>query len=82
MVRIRLKRIGKPKSPHYREVVIDSRKQRDGRPIETLGHYNPKATENKISINRERFDYWLKCGAQPSQTVKDLAMKQNKTQLQ
>jgi len=52
--------------------VCDSRKKRDGKVLETLGHYDPKIEKNKISINNERFNYWVKCGAQPSEIVAKL----------
>ena len=72
MVRIRLTRVGRPKGAFYRIVVIDSRKRREGRPIEVLGHYDPKKDKDKVKINYERYSYWLKVGAQPSETVSSL----------
>ena len=72
MVRIRLTRVGRPKGAFYRIVVIDSRKRREGRPIEVLGHYDPKKDKDKAKINYERYSYWLKVGAQPSETVSSL----------
>lgn len=69
MVRIRLSRSGTKKNPFYRVVVIDSRKPRDGRYLELIGTYNPRAKGEKAQINRERVRHWLACGAQPSDTV-------------
>ncbi len=67
MVKIRLKRMGKRKQPYYRLVVIDSRRSRDGKYIESVGHYNPR--DKKLIINKERVEYWLAKGAQPSNTA-------------
>ena len=71
-VRLRLQRQGKPKRPFYRLVVINQSTRRDGKPIEVLGQYDPMATGQKIKVNQERVDYWLKQGAQSSETVSDL----------
>lgn len=75
MVKIRLARIGRRKSPFYRVVVADSRKQRDGRFIEILGFYQPLAEETKIQVDQEKAVKWLKAGAQPSDTVKSVLRK-------
>lgn len=74
-VRIRLQRIGRPKRPYYRVVAIDQRAKRNGKPIEILGQYDPALTENKISIKQDRYDYWVKTGAKPSDTVSVLMRK-------
>ena len=74
-IRLRLQRQGKPKRPYYRLVAIDLRERRDGRPIEVLGQYDPMAKDNKLAMNRERIDYWLKQGAQPSATAQSLIKK-------
>ncbi len=68
MVTIRLARGGAKKRPFYHIVAADSRRARDGKYIERLGYFNPIATgqEQALSINRERVDYWLSQGAQPS----------------
>lgn len=71
-VRIRLQRFGRKHRPFYRVVVANSLTARDGRFIEKLGHYNPLAEPAEITINEERALYWLKVGAQPSDTVKSL----------
>jgi small subunit ribosomal protein S16 len=75
-VRIRLQRIGRPKRPYYRVVAIDQRAKRNGKPIEILGQYDPLLTENKLNIKMDRFEYWVKTGAQPSDTVASLVKKQ------
>jgi small subunit ribosomal protein S16 len=68
-VRIRLKRMGKVRSPHYRIVVCDSRTKRDGRVIEEIGTYNPKADPSVIHVDSDRAQHWLGVGAQPSTPV-------------
>ena len=75
MVRIRLARVGRKKSPAYRVVVADSHKARDGRFIEILGYYQPVPTETKVQLNDERAVYWMSHGAVPSDTVKSLFRK-------
>lgn len=72
MVALRLTRIGAKKKPFYRVVAIDSRRARDSKTIEILGHYNPRPDPIEIDLKRERIDYWLGVGAQPSDTVKRL----------
>lgn len=72
MVKIRLRRIGAKKQPVYRVVVADSRFPRDGRVIETIGHYNPRTEPATIVINEERATRWLSVGAQPTQIVTKL----------
>ena len=57
--KIRLKRLGKIRTPHYRVVVMDSRAKRDGRAIEEIGQYHPKADPSVIVIDSERVQYWL-----------------------
>ena len=68
-VRIRLKRFGKIREPHYRVVVVDQKKKRDGRVIEEIGYYNPNTDPSTIDINSERARYWISVGAQPSEAV-------------
>jgi small subunit ribosomal protein S16 len=68
-VKIRLKRIGKKRAPHYRIVVMDARNKRDGRAIEEIGKYNPKTEPSFIHVESERAQYWLGVGAQPSEAV-------------
>ena len=66
-VKIRLKRIGKMRAPHYRIVVADSRTHRDGRVIEEIGRYVPTTDPSIIEVNSERAQYWLSVGAQPTE---------------
>jgi small subunit ribosomal protein S16 len=68
-VKIRLKRFGKIRSPHYRIIVADSRTKRDGRAIEEIGKYHPKNDPSLIEVNSERAQYWLSVGAQPTEAV-------------
>ena len=68
-VKIRLKRIGKKRAPHYRIVVMDARAKRDGRAIEEIGKYNPKAEPSFIHVESDRAQYWLGVGAQPTEAV-------------
>ncbi len=74
-VKIRLKRMGAKKSPFYRVVVADSRYPRDGRFIEEIGTYNPLTDPSSINIDAEKAQKWLKNGAQPTDTVKNLLKK-------
>ena len=71
-VKIRLKRMGKVRAPHYRIVVVDSRKKRDGKVIEEIGLYHPKEDPSYISVVSDRAQYWLGVGAQPSEAVAKL----------
>ena len=68
-VKIRLKRMGKIRTPFYRIVVADSRTKRDGRVIEEIGTYNPKTEPSTINVLSERAQYWLSVGAQPTEAV-------------
>jgi small subunit ribosomal protein S16 len=72
MVRIRLRRMGAKNNPAYRVVVADANSPRDGRFIETLGHYLPTRQPAVVEINEERARYWVQNGAQPSETVASL----------
>ena len=71
-VKIRLRRMGAKKAPFYRVVVADSRFPRDGRFIEEIGTYNPLTEPVSVKIDAERAQYWVKNGAQPTDTVKRL----------
>ena len=71
-VRLRLARAGKKKQPFYRIVAVDSRKARDGMCVERIGYYNPLTSPPLVEVNEERVNYWLDCGAQPSDTVRSL----------
>ena len=66
-VKIRLMRVGKKKQPSYRVVVTDSRSPRDGRFIEVIGQYAPRAEPSVVSIDSDRALHWLKVGAQPTE---------------
>ncbi len=72
MVAIRLTRTGAKKRPSYRVIVTDSRRPRDSKNIEIVGHYNPRPDPIELALKRERIAYWLGVGAQPSDTVKRL----------
>ncbi|MEM7511287.1 MAG: 30S ribosomal protein S16 [Bacteroidota bacterium] len=71
-VKLRLRRQGRKKAPHYAIVAADSRAPRDGRYIEKIGHYNPVTTPAKVFLDHELAMKWLKVGAQPTHTVKSL----------
>jgi small subunit ribosomal protein S16 len=75
MVRIRLRRTGRKKTPTYRIVVADSTSPRDGRFIEIIGQYSPRQGETALNLKTERANYWLDNGAQPSDTVRSLLRK-------
>ena len=75
MVKIRLRRMGAKKAPFYRIVVADSRYPRDGRFIEEIGTYDPKANPAELKVDVERAQAWIKTGAQPTDTVKSLLKK-------
>ena len=72
MLSIRLTRMGAKKKPFYRIVVTEKRSKRDGRFVESVGYYNPCRNPADIKINRERINYWIERGAQPSDTVRSL----------
>ena len=75
-VKLRLKRMGAKKRPFYRVVAADSRSPRDGKVIEEIGYYNPVVEPADIKINEELAMKWLRNGAQPTDTVRDLLKKQ------
>src|SRR3990170_7916121 len=72
MVKIRLMRVGKKKQPSFRVVVADSRSPRDGRIIEAIGHYHPRQEPSLVEVDNERALYWLREGAQASDSVRQL----------
>jgi small subunit ribosomal protein S16 len=72
MVRLRLTRIGGKKDPVWRVVVADQRSPRDGRVIETVGHYNAQTDPSTIVLDEERVKAWIDRGAQPTDTVRKL----------
>ena len=75
MVKIRLQRFGKKKSPFYHIVVADSKSPRDGRIIEQIGTYNPMTEPSTIVLDIEKVNQWIKNGAKPTDTVKALIEK-------
>ena len=75
MVKIRLRRMGAKKAPFYRVVVADSRYPRDGRFIEEIGTYDPRQNPAAVNIDVERAQAWIRTGAQPTDTVRDLRKK-------
>lgn len=76
-VKIRMKRMGKKKSPFYRLVVADIRAPRDGKFIEEVGYYNPTAETPVVKIDGDAVKKWIANGAKPSDTVKALLKKEN-----
>jgi len=76
MLRIRLTRTGKKGQPSYRVVVADIRSKRDGRIVESIGHYNPLPDPIEYRIREERALHWLSVGAQPTDAVRRLLEKQ------
>lgn len=75
MVKIRLQRQGKKKAPFYHIVVADSRSPRDGKIIEQLGTYDPMTDPATINLDKEKVEKWIKNGAKPTDTVKNLIEK-------
>ena len=75
MLAIRLRRTGSKKRSYFRVVVTDSRTARDSSFVEVLGHYNPRTTPEKLVLNRERLEHWVKVGAQPSDSVRTLVAR-------
>ena len=72
MVKIRMMRLGSKKRPYYRVMAIDERRQRDGRPLEFLGTYDPRIDPPAVDLNLEGIDGWVGKGAQLSDTVRSL----------
>ncbi len=75
MLMIRLSRMGARKQPHYRIVVIEKERARNGRPVEVVGTYNPRTNPASVDFKRERVDYWVSKGAQMSERVGKLYSK-------
>lgn len=71
-VKLRLTRMGAKKAPFYRIVATDARKARDGQYIEQIGYYNPITNPAEVKIDAEIAKKWLNCGAQPTETVRNL----------
>ena len=79
MLAIRLARFGAKKKPSYRVVVIENDRARNSRSVEVVGHYNPVANPAQVHLDHDRIQYWIKSGAQPSDTVARL-LKSNPAQ--
>ncbi len=75
-VRLRLTRVGGRKNPIWRVVAADQRSKRDGRVLETIGHYNAQTQPSTIVLDEERVHHWLARGAQPTETVSKLLKTQ------
>ena len=75
MLMIRLSRTGARKQPHYRVVVIEKERARNGRPVEVVGTYNPRTTPASVELKRERIDYWVSKGAKMSDRVSKIVSK-------
>jgi small subunit ribosomal protein S16 len=76
LLAIKLTRMGAKKQPFYRIVVMEKRSRRDGRFVEALGYYDPGQDPVEIKIDHERVDYWIRHGAQPTDTVRQLLKRQ------
>ena len=76
-VRIKLKKVGRRHRPSFRLTAVDRRRSRDSKVIEELGSYNPvhPRGDQRVALNRERIEYWLSVGAQPTDTVRRLLQK-------
>ena len=75
MLMIRLARTGARKQPHYRVVVIEKERARNGRSVEVVGTYNPRTTPASVDLKRERIDYWVSKGAKMSERVNKIYSK-------
>ena len=75
MLMIRLKRTGARKQPHYRVVVIEKERARNGLPVEVVGTYNPRTSPASIELKRERIEYWVSKGAKMSDRVSKIMSK-------
>ena len=75
MLMIRLSRMGARKQPHYRVVVIEKERARNGRPVEVVGTYNPRTNPASIELKRERIDYWVSKGAKMSDRVSKIVSR-------
>ena len=75
MLKLRLKRVGRKRSPSYRLVIMENTMRRDGRPIEEVGYYNPISKDYKF--DSEKIQKWLNCGIKPTKTVLNLLKRAN-----
>ncbi len=76
MLKIRLKRIGKKKEPHYRFVVIEASRSRDSKVVEEIGYYTPLTQPSTVKIDKDKVKEWMSKGAQPTETAKQLLAKE------
>jgi len=67
--------MGAKKKPFYRVIVTEKRNKRDGKFVEIVGHYNPLSNPAQIKLDHDRVNHWIRCGAQPSDTVRSLIRK-------
>jgi small subunit ribosomal protein S16 len=75
MLKVRMSRAGTKKVPFYRVVVTDHRNPRDGKFLETIGTWDPRAGEGKLVLDRVRYDHWVKLGARPSELLGKLTKR-------
>ncbi|MGI6278520.1 MAG: 30S ribosomal protein S16 [Patescibacteria group bacterium] len=75
MLKIKLSQVGKKHQRSYRVVVAEARSKRDGKAVEKIGHYNPRAEKNQLKINRKRLQYWCQRGAQMTDPVRKILKK-------
>lgn len=76
MVKLRLTRTGKKHSPHYRIIAIQNRTKRDGKALAYLGYYNPRSNPSTVNVKKEEIEKWLANGAQPTDTVRRILIKE------
>ncbi len=79
MLAIKLTRMGAKKKPFYRIVVAEKRSKRDGRFVEAVGYYDPCRNPAEVKLDQERVAYWMKCGAQPTETVRSIIKRHTVT---
>jgi len=72
MLKVKLSQVGKRNRRSYRIIIAEAKSKRDGKSIEKIGNYNPRAKDNKVQINKDRLDYWVKNGAQITEAVRKL----------
>jgi small subunit ribosomal protein S16 len=77
-IKIRLRKVGTKKKPHFKIVVCSLQEGRDSSSVETLGYYDPSANPPLLKINRERIDYWIGVGAELSDTIRDIIKRPKK----
>ena len=76
MLHIRLQRVGKKKQPTYRIIVTEKTRDTQGKVTDTIGHYDPRSADKKLVVDKERAEYWIKNGAQMSNTIHNLFIKE------